>query len=210
MRRLHRGVVTTLVFALTLSCGPCGGSSTGDLLRNGGFDQADGSKDGSQVSTPAWAMTGRATAVRYGADNGYPTAKDPGPPDRGRNFLAGGGDGNVGTATQTVDLAAYSGSIDGGSQRYQLSGWLGGWTTQADDAVVTVYFEDASGRRLGSGKIGPVTPAERRDKTGFLFRSLGSTVPAHARRAIVVVTMTRFEGTANDGYVDSLELKLTS
>lgn len=44
--------------------------------------------------------------------------------------------------------------------------------------------------------------------TGVLFRSTSGSLPVGARSAVVILTLTRLEGTANDGYADSLSLAL--
>ena len=59
---------------------------------------------------------------------------------------------------------------------------------------------------LGGNSIGPVTPADRSNVTGLLFRIVNSAVPPTATGAVVTLTMTRASNTFNDGYADSLSL----
>lgn len=179
-----------------------------NLVVNGDAESDTGApSDGQVVKPTGWTTTGEFTAVQYGASGGFPNKTSPGPTDRGKNFFAGG---NVAksTAAQTIDLSSGAQAIDSGGVTYTLAGWLGGYSSQADNAQVTVTFLNAAGSSLGTGRIGPVTPADRNGTTGFLKRTATGSVPAHARAARVVVTATRFEGTYNDGYSDDVSLVL--
>jgi hypothetical protein len=158
------------------------------------------------VKTPDWASTGGATAIQYGT-SGYPTLSEA-PPSPGKNFFFGGEDDAMGSLTQKIDVSQYSTSIDAGQVKYVLSGWLGGYSTQGDDATLTVTFEGASGTALGKGSIGPVTDAQRKDMTKFLEQSSNGPVPMGTRSVLVVLSMTRQEGSSNDGYADNLSLVL--
>jgi hypothetical protein len=189
----------------------CGSSSTPssgsspNLIVNGDAESAMGSTDGTPVTTPAWTVTGEATAIQYGTGS-YPQATDPGPTHRGKNFLAGGQDDTTSTFTQTVDVTRYSGAIDGGRVTYALAGWLGGWESQDDNATLTVTFQDASGNAAGSGLIGPVLASDRNSVTSFLLETTNGNVPKGTRSVLVVLTMIRTDGAANDGYADNLSL----
>jgi hypothetical protein len=178
------------------------------LIVNGDGEAAAGSTDGKPVPTPGWTSTAEATAIQYGA-GGYPKATDPGPPDRGQNFLAGGANDTTSSLAQTIDVSGCGAAIDGGKVSYTLSGWLGGWEGQDDNAVISVDFQDASGSALGTATLGPVLAADRSNTTEFLQRSTASQVPKGTRTLQVTVVMTRTEGTTNDGYLDDLSLVLT-
>jgi len=106
--------------------------------------------------------------------------------------------------TQTVNVSHYAGSIDKNHATYKLSGWLGGYADQGDNATVTATFQDALGNPLGTGSIGPVTASDRSNQTGLLPRSSDGTVPSGTRKVLVVISMVRTDGTANDGYADNL------
>ena len=90
--------------------------------------------------------------------------------------------------TQTINLGAYS---------------------QDDQATLTAVFKDTGGAVLATATLGPVLAADRNGVTGLLFRTQTGTVPANSTSVVVTLTMTRLEGTANDGYADSLALVLT-
>ena len=207
--------VWLIASCVAVLCASCGGStksstksSTGsscNLIVNGNAEAAVGSVDGSPVPTPGWASAGEATAAQYGVD-GWPAPTDPGPADRGLNLLSGGPTEDTSSLTQTAEVSQYASSIDTGHVTYALSGWLGGYQDQEDNATLTVTFQNASGVILGTGSIGPVTAADRKDATGLLQRSSNGTVPSGTRTVLVVLSMLRTDGTANDGYADDLSL----
>ena len=179
-----------------------------NLMVNGDAEASAGAPSNTVIATPTgWTTTGEFTAVQYGASGGFPDKNSPGPHDRGKNFFAGGNVASS-TASQTIDLSPDAKAIDGGGVTYGLSGWLGGYAGQQDNAKVTVTFSGANGNELGTATIGPVTAADRKKTSGFLRREAKGSVPAQTRSATVLVTSTRLEGTYNDGYSDNLVLRL--
>jgi hypothetical protein len=180
-------------------------ASSCNLIVNGNAEAAIGSIDGTPVSTPGWTSTGEATAGQYGV-NGWPGPTDPGPIDRGLNLFSGGVADATSSLTQTINVAQFAGSIDGSRVTYQLSGWLGGWQSQDDNATLTATFQNASGVALSTGTIGPVLAADRGYATGLVQQLSSGAVPAGTRTVLVVLSMTRMSGTANDGYADDLSL----
>jgi hypothetical protein len=202
----------TLFLAGALCLSACGSSSgpgattdTGNLILNPGAEAAVGSSNADPVKTPDWTSTGEATALQYGI-GGYPALTDPGPPDRGKNFFAGGEDDMNSSLTQSIDVSTYGSAIDGGAVTYDLSGWLGGYSSQDDYATLTVTFLDATEKALGTAVIGPTTAKERMDNTGFVEKTKKGPVPVGTRSLKVVLAMVREEGAANDGYADNLSL----
>ncbi|HXJ21959.1 MAG TPA: phosphoesterase [Polyangia bacterium] len=179
-----------------------------NLIVNGDAEAAVGSTDGSPVTTPGWTVDGEATAVQYGASS-YPAATDPGPADRGNNFFAGGAHDELSTLSQTIDVSTYATAIDAGGVQAALSGYFGGWQTQNDIAVMTATFQDGSATAIGQAvTIGGVNANDRDNMTEFLLRTATQAVPAGTRSISIVVTMTRTDGTADDGYADDLSLIL--
>ena len=177
------------------------GGETGTADPNGGTPV---------TSIPGWTIVGgEFDVIQYQADTGnYPATSDPGPADRGKNFFAGGPNDDVSTGTQTIDVSKDALKIATGSVGYVLSGWLGGFADQDDNAMLSIQFEDASGKVLGKAQIGPVMAADRSDTTEFLFRSAIGKVPVGTIKIVVTLTMTRVSGSANDGYADNLALNL--
>jgi hypothetical protein len=184
------------------------GPASCNLIVNGNAEAAIGSLDGTPVATPGWALLGQATAAQYGA-NGWPALTDPGPTDRGLNLFSGGPSDATSSLSQTVNVGQLGSSIDGGGVSYLLSGWLGGYSGQDDNATLTVTFQSASGITLGSGSIGPVLSSDRPVGSGLSARSSSGLVPVGTRSVLVLLSMVRVTGTANDGYADNLSLVLS-
>ena len=182
---------------------------SGDNLLPFGNAEGLGGGDGSVVvPIPGWTVSGNLTVTKWGTD-GFPGAASPGPLDRGANFFSGGSSGVLNTATTVVNLSDTPARIDSGRVSVTLSGWLGGYSSQADSTTLTATFLDSAGGRLNSFQIGPVTPQDRDNTTSLLNRSASRVVPASARRAEVVLEM-RTDGQCcfNDGYADSLSFVL--
>ena len=179
-----------------------------NLVVNGDAETGAGSADGSVVAVPGWTTSGNFTVVQYGASGGFPAATDPGPADRGSNFFAGGPSNGSSSATQTIDVAQEAAAINAGAASYTLSGYLGGFAGQDDNAVFNAAFLGANGTVLGTDQIGPVLAADRSSQTGLLFRSSGGAVPIGTQSIAVDLQMTREAGSYNDGYADNLSLVL--
>jgi hypothetical protein len=177
-----------------------------NLVLNGDAEAGPGGADVVEP-VPDWQTVGNFTADQYGAGDGVnPT--DPGPPDRGNNYFAGGPDSASSSASQTIDVSSDAATIDAGKAGFQLAAYLGGWESQEDRAVLSVTFLDASGQTLGSGSIGPVTAEDRHNQTGLLARSTNGAVPRGTRKVTVTLEMTRDSGSDNDGYADNVTLSL--
>jgi hypothetical protein len=195
--------------AAPATAGGATGPASANLIVNGDAELAPGSPNGTPVATPGWTVTGEATALQYDATGGYPLSTDPGPPSRGTSLFAGGPADAVSSLSQVIDLTASAAAIDSGAVTFTLAGYLGGYTSQEDNAQVTASFENTAGTQLALATIGPVTAEDRNDITSLLLRSTSGSVPAQTRFITVTVTMTRASGTANDGYADNLSLALT-
>jgi hypothetical protein len=210
------GLLSLAIFALTVVSGavPALGA-TGDpaffgrnLVVNGNAEANRGSDDETVVVRPSdWKTSGQFGVFQYGGIFGFPDRNVPGPPDRGRNFFTGG-DAAISTATQTIDVAPIAATIDAGRVRYVLSAWLGGYDAQSDDATVDAFFLGGPSHALGSARLGPVTSADRGERTSLVARSHAGTVPAGTRAVRIVLTAKRIVGTSNDGYIDDVALVL--
>ena len=179
-----------------------------NLLVNPGAEDGDGAADASaQPPVPSWTTTATLTAVRYGAPD-FPTLADSTRIGGGVNFFAGGPGGAVSTARQTVDVAANAAAIDAGRLQATLSALLGGYASQEDAATVAAIFRSAAGAELGRTTIGPVTAADRNNRSSLLPRSGSALVPSGTRTIEVVLTARRAAGSYNDGYADNIVLAL--
>ena len=183
-----------------------------NLVVNPGAEMGPGSSDGSVVAVPGWTETTGTTftAVQYGASGGFPAATDPGPTKRGMNFFAGGPDADSAVAVQTIDLSTFRSAIKAGTAKFNLQGWLGGFSSQEDSAFVEIDFKNAKGSLVGtSATLGPVTAEQRNDVTGFLKQSTSGTVPKKAKTAFLQLALSRSSGSYDDGYADNLSFTIT-
>jgi tRNA A-37 threonylcarbamoyl transferase component Bud32 len=177
-----------------------------NLIKNGNAEGNAGATNDSAVVAPAdWKTEGNFTVVEYGAA-GVPGTGDPGPPDRGKNLFAGGPDNSRSKATQTVDVSQGGGGIDSGSKRYTLSGYLGGFQDQEDNASVVITFQDAGGNSLGTARIGPVSSVTRRGVSALVKSEDSGVVPKGTRKIVVDIVTVRSSGLYNDGYADDISL----
>jgi hypothetical protein len=159
------------------------------------------------VAVPGWITVSPFTVVPYNAGGGFPAAADPGPPDRLNQFFAGGS-GALSSASQDIDVSGNASDINPGKVTCDLSAWLGGFFTDADNATLTLTFFNGA-NNLGSSVLGPVTAVQRGNQTGLLLRSVSALpVPPNTTRLHLVLTMTRANGAFNDAYADSLALVL--
>jgi hypothetical protein len=183
-----------------------------NLIVNGDAEAGPAPSLTTVVAVPGWTtITGSFTVVSYATGGGFPTNANPGPSNRGANFFTGGpGDDNgVSVAVQSIDLSAGAADIDAGSVAFDLSGFLGGFSNQSDNARLLVSFLAEGGLGLGLAEIGPVTRTDRADLTGLLSRSATGFVPVGTRQVGLELRMTRLNGAYNDGYADNLALTLT-
>ncbi len=207
----------SLLFALAVAC--CIPASVGaqifgpNLIVNGNAEAGPGSTDGSTFpvpNAPGWTVVGNFIVNQYNIAGGFPLSTDPGSPTRASNYFAGGNANASSSATQSINVTAGAATIDAGTATYNLSGWLGGFSSQDDQALLTVTFRNAGAASIGSASIGPVTAADRANATGMLLRAAGGAVPVGTRTIDVVLQMTRLSGSYNDGYADDLSLVLSA
>jgi uncharacterized protein (TIGR03437 family) len=218
------GSQTTLDFASTVggAYGPAidnirvygqagGGGATGggNELRNPGSEESPAQSCTGSGAIPGWNTDGRVAVCRYGTGDYTPKPTSPGPPDRGEYlFIGGASSSRDAQMSQDVDISKYSAQIDAGTLPYTLSGWLGGWDEDRDNARVTLRFLGGTGgtTQLGSIQIGPVMPADRLNRLGLVERTGSGNVPAGTRTARVIVDFDYRTGSDNDAYVDNLSL----
>jgi hypothetical protein len=139
-------------------------------------------------------------SVSYGSNWVLPS--QPGPSDRGSRMFAGLGQYAVGY--QTLDF----GTATTQDIAYSLTGWLGGWANQGDNALFYVQFLDGSGNELGNSAIGPVTPQDRNNQTGLFFRANEGFLPMGTSNLSFWLSMERLVSGDNDGYADNLSFVL--
>jgi predicted outer membrane repeat protein len=206
-RTLGAGVLVGLIGLLH---SPAQAASYGvNLIVNGNAESGPSSSTGAPVTVPGWTPSSAFTVVPYNAPGGFPVLGGPGPSDAGLKFFAGG-NADVSTATQPIDLAANAADINAGLVTFDLTGWFGGYLTDDDNAVLNVDFYNGSTKLLTT-VIGGFKAVDRNNKTGLFFGGLtGFPVPVNTTRLVLTLTMTRLNsgGNFNDGYADSLSLIL--
>jgi hypothetical protein len=176
---------------------------SGNLVTNPGAESGQG--DGT-APPPSWTTTGGLTDYRYGTTD-YPTPAVSDAIKGGDNFFSGGY-AATSTGEQVFDVTGAASEIDAGRVSAGLSGYLGGFLSHSDDMLVAVAFLAQTGDSLGSATIGPVTPADRANKTTLLLRATSAAVPAGTRSIRLTLTATRTDGASNDGYADNISLTL--
>jgi hypothetical protein len=120
------------------------------------------------------------------------------------------------TAFQTIDLSFDSETIDAGNTSFNLSGFLGGYSTKQDAASVMASFLDINNSILSSASIGPVTDLDRNFTTGLQERANDGLVPVGTRSILVELQMNAIDPDGsinsynNNAYADNLSLVLTA
>jgi hypothetical protein len=170
---------------------------SGNLLING---DAEASVAGAATAPVGWVASPNFTVASYGAGGGFP--------DGSGRLFTGGPSTPSSTACQTVDVSGASAVIDAGRVTAMLSADIGGYATDGDSARVNSEFLGAAGETLGSFQTGPVSAADRDNKTKLLPRFASGALPAGTRSIKVTITAVRASGSYNDAYVDNVALTL--
>ncbi|MGF1429528.1 alkaline phosphatase family protein [Kitasatospora sp. LaBMicrA B282] len=206
MRRVWRALlaVVALLGGLLAVQPASAATSSGNLIVNGDAEAGYCTKDWTAATTmPGWSvLSGSPNVMCYAVGSiGHPASPAP-----GNAFFAPGSQGD-GAMVQTVNVSSAASAIDAGGVSYDLSGWLGGWTTYAGHVQVSLQFQNASGGQLGStANLPTVTAADRSNTTELLARDLKGAVPAGTRSIQVEV---QFQSSASEaGYLDNLSLTL--
>lgn len=155
----------------------------------------------------AFAGTDLFQSVAYGSNWVLPS--QPGPVDRG-SFLFAGQSSPASAGFQLFDVSNLSSLIATGSASFKLDGYLGGWTSQGDNALVYVSFLDGSNTEIGSATLGPVTPADRGNQTGLLYRQTQGFLPVGTTTINLSLSMERLNSSDNDGYADNLSFVINT
>lgn len=191
------------------AAGPAASSFGANLVFNGDAEYNRGfNGNGTQQYAAGWddPGPGGVTLINYLAGNGFPSPADPGPQNRGSNFFSGGTNA-VSTMTQQIDVSNLATQIDVGNITFNLSAWLGGYSSQSDNANVIAHFLNAANAEIGTAQLAAVTAAERGNVTKLLYRELLGDLPALTRSIRIELTATRGSG-ENDGYADNLSFIL--
>lgn len=110
---------------------------------------------------------------------------------------------------QSVDVSVAASAIDHGAVGFALSGWLGGWDTRPERAVLTATFVDASGNATGNPvTIANVDASTRNHVTALMQRQVDGPVPAGTRQIIVTVQFLSGMESYSNAFADNLRLTL--
>ncbi len=160
----------------------------------------NGDAEAGVASWAGYSTYNTVQSVDYGSNWVLPT--QPGPAERGSQMFTGTGAYAVGY--QALDFgAATTQALD-----FSLSGWLGGWSSQGDNALFYVQFLDGAGTEIGSAAIGPVMPGDRNNQTGLFYRETDGFLPVGTSQLAFWLSMERIGGGDNDGYADNLAFVL--
>ncbi len=209
---MKKFVVAALLFATSLSLpAQAQQSMLGiNLIDNGGAEAGIGSPDCDTVRVPGWTTVGEFTAGTYGGRSDVLSANSPGPPlfgqtSRGKNFFCGG-NGPSSQANQTMDVSQLASTIDSGTLKFELSGWLGGDGASDDNATLSVLFngQNVALGPLGKVVLGPVKASERSGIKSLVFKQQTGLIPSGTRSISIGLDMQRVDGRLNDAYADNI------
>ncbi len=205
-----RAVLVAVVLTL-LVVAPAGAAiPSGNLVLNPGTesDTDAAASNNTDIDVDEFdPETGQFNAVKYGSGN-FPSAAVSTEIEGGNSFFTGG-EAAVSTGRQDVSIADAAAEIDAGGVDYTVQAYLGGFSSQEDNAVLRLTFLDGGGAPLGDEVVlGPITADDRQNTTTLIGLETGGPVPAQARTARIVLELTRASGSSNDGYADNLSLTL--
>ncbi len=140
-------------------------------------------------------VEGQFSATKYN-QNGFLDSET----HQGLYFFTGG-DVPLSIGEQTIIVAA-----DMIEKTFEFSAELGGYDGQQDHAVVELFFMNSNTTIISKYELGPVTNTERGNNTKLLRKSVSGVIPSTAVQAKLRITLTRFEGSYNDGYVDNIKV----
>ncbi|HUB82930.1 MAG TPA: hypothetical protein VMB03_29225 [Bryobacteraceae bacterium] len=186
-----------------------------NLIANPGADASTGwdpnAPSDRSADLSGWVRSAYLTADSYEDDSGdlYQVAAVPA--DSNANYFYGGNSvtdssNPAATGYQDIDVSSAASLIDAGNLPFTFSAWLGGYSDQNDNCVLNAQFEKWDGTVLSTSTLGPVMSADRNGNSSLLQRSTSGTVPAGTRFVHILMTMTRTDGSDNDGLADSLSL----
>jgi hypothetical protein len=187
-----------------------GNQYTVPILNPGAETGACGSSGSGHPAQNWTATSGTPQQICYGSPTYPTTAQGPQAPASPGLALFDGGNGASSSMTQTVDVSSQASRIAGGALPYSFSAWVGGYSSQNDQAGLVATFLNSSGTALGTATLNPVTAAQRGNATELILETATGTVPAGTTSVKVTVNYTRSAGTDDDGYVDDIGMTFGS
>src|SRR4051794_26349580 len=112
---------------------------------------------------------------------------------------------------QVISVSSYGTDINNGLVTANLSGYIGGFSSDTDNLTVVAKFLNGSAASLGQMEIGSGSPAERNNLTQLLFEAASAKLPVGTVAIDLVLTAFHLTGGSyTDGYADNLSLTLTT
>lgn len=186
----------------------------GNLIVNGNAEAGPASSSITNLvaSIPGWTSASaiKVNVLSYGITN-LVLQTDPAPPDHGFQYFAAGPNGaTAGTITQDIDVSAAASTINTGTVKFTLSGYLGSakGTGLAPPAKVTADFKNASGQTFSTATLGPLGVSAN----GMSLQTQIGLVPSGTVRITVSLIMTTYcenAAACASAAADSLSLVLT-
>lgn len=227
MAKIGATLIAGIASSLLLSSPIYAATFNTNLIVNGDAEQGQGDPIGNAVGTdiptiPGWTPTGGFSVLEYGA-TGFsftnalgnvvnvtlPSTNVPGPSNRGANLFFGGAERASSSASQLIDVSNLASTVDANQGAFTLSGWLGGYNTDEDNASVNITFLDQANQSLGVASISAPTAVQRNNITGLFLQSADGFVPVGTRQINVVLNANYVRGRVNDAYADNLSLVIT-
>jgi hypothetical protein len=197
------GAMGQVAFFWTVSAGT---SNSANLIVNGGPTTGLWSQSGfDDMSNPGWTITeGNPQMESYQNTDADPVSTAPGHQSDVTAFFHGG-NYQASSEYQVADVSAAASAIDAGAATYDLSGWLGGYSSQNETVQLTAGFLDASGTQISAATIGPVTAAMRNNVTELLSQQASGSFPVGTRSIKFVLSFATSTGdSTTDGYAQDL------
>lgn len=227
MANIGTTLIAGLAFTLLISSPIYAATFGTNLIINGDAEEGQGDPIGNAVGSdiptiPGWTTTGSFSVLNYGA-TGFsftnplgnvvnvtvPGTDVPGPSARGANLFFGGANRASSSASQLIDISNLASTIDAGQGTFNLSGWLGGYSTDEDIASLNITFLDQANQSLGIASIASPTASQRDNTTGLFLQSADGSVPVGTRQINVLLNANYARGRVNDAYADNLSLVVT-
>ena len=99
--------------------------------------------------------------------------------------------------------------IDNHTVWFNFSAWIGGWSTQNDNARASLTFANETNQIVGNvTTIGPVMTADRGSISALVARQATGLIPVGGHFMTILVTITGVTGSSNDGGIDNIGVVL--
>ena len=195
MKRIMLAAIISLLVSLFILTSQCGninpeneGQTTQNLIRNPGCED-----DLLEGEIPYWT---EAVGTSWTQRTANPA------PGEGIAYFFAGVEATA-ELSQAVDISAFSATIDSGTQQFTFKGYVRSYDQSPADSsrIVLEYLDAGQTTTLDSFDSGEII-----DKASWQLVSDIRFAPAGTRYIRIRLISTRYSGSNNDGYYDSLSL----